>query len=44
MMEHPRAVTVQEIDDLAMEQLDLIMPSGENTIGAVLKYKAAVES
>lgn len=43
MMEHTRAVTLQEIDDLAVEQLDLIMPSGENSIGALLKHIAAIE-
>ncbi len=43
MLEHTRAVTLQEIKDLSVEQLDLIMPSGENSIGALLKHIAAIE-
>ncbi len=37
MLEHTRAVTLQEIENLSVEQLDLIMPSGGNSIGALLK-------
>ncbi|MDD1370872.1 DinB family protein, partial [Bacillus sp. MHSD17] len=43
MLEHKRAVTLQEIKDLSVEQLDLIMPSGGNSIGALLKHIAAIE-
>ncbi|MDA1675986.1 MULTISPECIES: DinB family protein [unclassified Bacillus cereus group] len=43
MLEHTRAVTLQEIKDLSVEQLDLIMPSGGNSIGALLKHIAAIE-
>ncbi|MHC2835387.1 DinB family protein [Bacillus sp. F9_6S_D1_P_5] len=43
MLEHTRAVTLQEIKDLSVEQLDLIMPSGGNSIGALLKHISAIE-
>ncbi|MDM5427394.1 DinB family protein [Bacillus mycoides] len=43
MLEHTRAVTLQEINELLVEQLDLIMPSGGNSIGALLKHIAAIE-
>ncbi|MES5938276.1 MULTISPECIES: DinB family protein [unclassified Bacillus cereus group] len=43
MLEHTRAVTLQEIKDLSVEQVDLIMPSGGNSIGALLKHIAAIE-
>ncbi|EJS67736.1 DinB family protein [Bacillus cereus] len=43
MLEHTRAVTLQEIKNLSVEQLDLIMPSGGNSIGALLKHIAAIE-
>ncbi|WP_144611067.1 DinB family protein [Bacillus cereus] len=43
MLEHTKAVTLQEIKDLSVEQLDLIMPSGGNSIGALLKHIAAIE-
>ncbi|EEK73615.1 hypothetical protein bcere0007_18770 [Bacillus mycoides] len=43
MLEHTRAVTLQEINELSVEQLDLIMPSGGNSIGALLKHIAAIE-
>ncbi|MEK7016963.1 DinB family protein [Bacillus sp. FSL R9-9410] len=43
MLEHTRAVTLQEIESLSVEQLDLIMPSGGNSIGALLKHIAAIE-
>ncbi len=31
MLEHTRAVTLQEINNLSVEQLDSIMPSGGNS-------------
>ena len=37
MLEHTRAVTLQEINDLSVEQLDSIMSSGGNSIGAFIK-------
>lgn len=43
MLEHTRAVTLQEINNLSVEQLDLIMPSGGNSIGALLKHITAIE-
>ncbi|HDR4561398.1 DUF664 domain-containing protein [Bacillus cereus] len=43
MLEHTRAVTLQEIKDLSVEQVDLIMPSVGNSIGALLKHIAAIE-
>ena len=43
MLERTRVVTLQEINDLSVEQLDLIMPSGGNSIGALLKHIAAIE-
>ncbi|MET7020914.1 DinB family protein [Bacillus mycoides] len=43
MLEHTRAVTLQGINELSVEQLDLIMPSGGNSIGALLKHIAAIE-
>lgn len=43
MLEHTRAVTLQEIENLSVEQLDLIMPSGGNSIGALLKHMASIE-
>lgn len=43
MLDHTRAVTLQEIKDLSVEQLDLIIPSGGNSIGALLKHIAAIE-
>ncbi|EEK45190.1 hypothetical protein bcere0001_18250 [Bacillus cereus m1293] len=36
MLEHTRAVTFLEIRDLSVEQLDLMIPSGGNSIGALL--------
>lgn len=42
MLEHTRAVTLQEISNLSVEQLDS-MPSGGNSIGALLKHIAAIE-
>ena len=43
MLEHTRAVTLQEINDLSVEQLDFIMTSGGNSIGALLNHIAAIE-
>ncbi|HFU7085446.1 hypothetical protein COK00_14450 [Bacillus cereus] len=43
MLEHTRAVTLLEIKDLSVEQLDLIIPSRGNSIGALLKHIAAIE-
>ncbi|TXR70135.1 hypothetical protein DM800_01960 [Bacillus sp. AY18-3] len=43
MLEHTRAVTLQEINDLSVEQVDFIMTSGGNSIGALLKHIAAIE-
>ncbi len=43
MLEHTRAVTLQEISNLSVEQLDSIMLSGGNFIGALLKHIAAIE-
>ena len=43
MLEHTRAVTFLEIRDLSVEQLDLMIPSGGNSIGALLQHIAAIE-
>ncbi len=43
MLEHTRAVTFLKIRDLSVEQLDLMIPSGGNSIGALLKHIAAIE-
>lgn len=42
MLEHTRAVTLQEISNLSVEQLDSML-SGGNSIGALLKHIAAIE-
>ena len=42
MLEHTRAVTLQEISNLSVEQLDSML-SGGNFIGALLKHIAAIE-
>ena len=42
LLEHTRAVTLGEVKNLSVEQLDLIMQSG-NSIGALLKHIAAIE-
>ncbi|HEK9100476.1 DUF664 domain-containing protein [Bacillus pfraonensis] len=43
MLEHTRAVTLQEIKDLTVEQLDFFLVDGGNSIGALLKHIAAIE-
>ena len=43
LLEHTRAVTLGEVKNLSVEQLDLIMQSGGNSIGALLKHIAAIE-
>lgn len=43
MLEHTRAVTLGEVKNLSVEQLDLIMQSSGNSIGALLKHIAAIE-
>ncbi len=43
MLEHTRAVTLQEIKDLTVEHLDFILVDGGNSIGALLKHIAAIE-
>ncbi|MEY8347010.1 DinB family protein [Bacillus cereus] len=43
MLEHTRAVTLQEIKDLTIEHLDFILVDGGNSIGALLKHIAAIE-
>lgn len=43
MLEHTRAVTLQEIKDLTVEQLDFLLVDGGNSIGALLKHIAAIE-
>ena len=43
MLEHTRAVTLGEVRNLSVEQLDLIMQSSGNSIGALLKHIAAIE-
>ncbi len=43
MLEHTRAVTFLKIRDPSVEQLDLMIPSGGNSIGALLKHIAAIE-
>jgi len=43
MLEHTRAVTFLEIKNLSVEQLDLMIQSGGNSIGALLKHIAAIE-
>ena len=40
LLEHTRAVTLGEVKNLSVEQLDLIMQSGGNSIGALLKHIA----
>lgn len=43
LLEHTRAVTLGEVKNLSVEQLDLIMQSSGNSIGALLKHIAAIE-
>ena len=43
LLEHTRAVTLGEVKNLSVEQLDLIMQSGGNSIGALLKHIATIE-
>ena len=43
LLEHTRAVTLGEVKNLSVEQLDLIMQSGGNSIGALLKHIAPIE-
>ncbi|EOP54951.1 hypothetical protein BTH41_03686 [Bacillus mycoides] len=43
MLEHARAVTLYEIKDLTVENLDFILVDGGNSIGALLKHIAAIE-
>ncbi|MBY0597924.1 DinB family protein [Bacillus bingmayongensis] len=43
MLEHTRAVTLQEIKDLTVGDLDFILVDGGNSIGALLKHIAAIE-
>ncbi|QHT46943.1 DinB family protein [Halobacillus sp. ACCC02827] len=42
MLEHTRAITIQEVADLSTEELDWSMEGG-NSIGALLSHIAAVE-
>ncbi|WP_459501199.1 DinB family protein [Bacillus sp. C1] len=43
MLEHTRAVTLQEIKDLTVNHLDFILVDDGNSIGALLKHIAAIE-
>ncbi|MCI0764257.1 DinB family protein [Bacillus sp. TL12] len=43
MLEHTRAVTLQEIKDLPVEHLDFFLIDDGNSIGALLKHIAARE-
>ncbi|MDZ5609074.1 DinB family protein [Bacillus pseudomycoides] len=43
MLEHTRAVTLQEIKDLTVGDIDIILVDGGNSIGALLKHIAAIE-
>ncbi|MGP4060172.1 DinB family protein [Halobacillus sp. H74] len=42
MLEHVRAVTIQEVADLTEEELDYSKPGG-NSIGALLSHMASIE-
>ena len=43
LLEHTRAVTWSEVKNLSVEQLDLIMQSDGNSIGALLKHIALLK-
>lgn len=43
MLEHTRAVTLEEIKDLSQQELDYRVDEGANTIGALLLHIASIE-
>ena len=43
MLEHTRAVTLEEIKDLSQEELDFRVDEGANSIGALLLHIASIE-
>ncbi|PKR76867.1 hypothetical protein CEY16_13730 [Halalkalibacillus sediminis] len=44
MLTHTREVTLSEIKDLRLEELDRLIHDNGNTIGAILKHIAAIEA
>jgi uncharacterized damage-inducible protein DinB len=43
MLEHTRAVTLEEIQDLSEEELDYLVDEGSNSIGSLLLHIASIE-
>jgi uncharacterized damage-inducible protein DinB len=43
MLEHTRAVTLEEIKDLSEEELDYLVDEGSNSIGSLLLHIASIE-
>lgn len=43
MLEHTRAVTLEEIKDFSEEELDYLIDEGSNTIGSLLLHIASIE-
>ncbi|EDL66473.1 hypothetical protein BSG1_03935 [Bacillus sp. SG-1] len=43
MLDHTRAVTLEEIKDLSQEELDYSVDEGANSIGALLLHIASIE-
>jgi uncharacterized damage-inducible protein DinB len=43
MLEHTRAVTLEEIKDLTEEELDYLVDEGSNSIGSLLLHIASIE-
>ncbi|GAM12348.1 DinB family protein [Mesobacillus selenatarsenatis] len=43
MLEHTRAVTLEEVKDLSEEELDFLVDEGSNTIGSLLLHIASIE-
>lgn len=43
MLEHTRAVTLEEIKNLSEEELDFLITPESNSIGALLQHIAAIE-
>lgn len=43
MLEHTRAVTLEEIRELSQEELDYLVDDGSNSIGSLLLHIASIE-
>jgi uncharacterized damage-inducible protein DinB len=43
MLEHTRAVTLEEIKELSQEELDYLVDKGSNSIGSLLLHIASIE-